>query len=161
MKKLFAEDLKVVNIGLQGFANNITAAGGQVTNITWAPPAGADAALGWTLANPEVRWKLLTWDAVAADHTRVTFEVRRDGADEVTCIVRVADGNAQDVAYATIVIAPGDDYVQPTYDIRTRAPGRVVDLLGCAAGGAPPVPGPEFPPGTQNPPQPWSTEGQP
>ncbi|HMZ15349.1 MAG TPA: hypothetical protein PLS04_14535, partial [Mycobacterium sp.] len=50
MKKLFAEDLKVVNIGLQGFANNITAAGGQVTNITWAPPAGADAALGWTLA---------------------------------------------------------------------------------------------------------------
>ena len=39
MKKLFAEDLKVVNIGLQGFANNITAAGGQVTNITWAPPA--------------------------------------------------------------------------------------------------------------------------
>ena len=27
--------LKVVNIGLQGFANNITAAGGQVTNITW------------------------------------------------------------------------------------------------------------------------------
>ncbi|TXH44241.1 MAG: DUF4307 domain-containing protein [Actinobacteria bacterium] len=118
-------------------------------------------ALGWTLANPEVRWKLLTWDAVAADHTRVTFEVRRDGADEVTCIVRVADGNAQDVAYAPIVIAPGDDYVQPTYDIRTRAPGRVVDLLGCAAGGAPPVPGPEFPPGTQNPPQPWSTEGQP
>ena len=50
MKKLFAEDLKVVNIGLQGFANNITAAGVQVTNITWAPPAGADAALGWTLA---------------------------------------------------------------------------------------------------------------
>ena len=50
MKKLFAEDLKVVNIGLQGFANNITAAAGQVMNITWAPPAGADAALGWTLA---------------------------------------------------------------------------------------------------------------
>ena len=51
MKKLFEQDLKVVNIGLQGFANNITAAGGQVTNLTWAPPAGADAALGWTLAN--------------------------------------------------------------------------------------------------------------
>ncbi len=50
MKKLFEEDLKVVNVGLQGFANNITAAGGQDTNIPWAPPAGADAALGWTLA---------------------------------------------------------------------------------------------------------------
>ena len=50
MKKLFEEDLKVVNVGLQGFGNNVTAAGGQVTNITWAPPAGADSALGWTLA---------------------------------------------------------------------------------------------------------------
>lgn len=51
MKKLFEQDLKVVNVGLQGFATNITAAGGQVTNITWAPPAGADALLGWQLAN--------------------------------------------------------------------------------------------------------------
>jgi hypothetical protein len=50
VKKLFEEDLKVVNVGLQGFATNITAAGGEVTNVTWAPPAGADPALGWTLA---------------------------------------------------------------------------------------------------------------
>ena len=50
MKELFEQDLKVVNVGLQGFATNITAAGGQVTNLTWAPPAGADPALGWTLA---------------------------------------------------------------------------------------------------------------
>ena len=51
MKSLFQQDLKVVNVGLQGFADNITAAGGQVTHLSWAPPAGADAALGWTLAN--------------------------------------------------------------------------------------------------------------
>ncbi|AKK28734.1 DUF1116 domain-containing protein [Mycobacterium sp. EPa45] len=50
MKQLLQQDLNVVNIGLQGFASNIIAAGGQVTNITWAPPAGADPALGWTLA---------------------------------------------------------------------------------------------------------------
>ncbi|BBY62153.1 YlbE family protein [Mycolicibacterium helvum] len=50
MKKLFEQDLKVVNVGLQGFATNVTAAGGQATNVTWAPPAGADPALGWTLA---------------------------------------------------------------------------------------------------------------
>jgi hypothetical protein len=50
VKKLFEQDLKVVNVGLQGFATNVTAAGGQATNITWAPPAGADPALGWTLA---------------------------------------------------------------------------------------------------------------
>jgi hypothetical protein len=50
VKKPFEQDLKVVNVGLQGFATDITAAGGQVTNVTWAPPAGADPALGWTLA---------------------------------------------------------------------------------------------------------------
>jgi hypothetical protein len=51
VKTLFEQDLKVVNVGLQGFANNISAAGGQVTHLSWSPPAGADAALGWTLAN--------------------------------------------------------------------------------------------------------------
>jgi len=50
MKSLFSTDLHVVNVGLAGFADNITAAGGQVTNLSWAPPAGADAALGRTLA---------------------------------------------------------------------------------------------------------------
>ena len=51
MNPLFEQDLKVVNVGLQGFANNIGAAGGQVTHVSWSPPAGADATLGWTLAN--------------------------------------------------------------------------------------------------------------
>ena len=51
MKALFQQHLKVVNVGLQGFADNIAAAGGSVTHLAWAPPAGADAALGWTLAN--------------------------------------------------------------------------------------------------------------
>jgi hypothetical protein len=50
MKSLFAEDLDVINVGLQGFADNIVAAGGSVTQLSWAPPAGADAALGRTLA---------------------------------------------------------------------------------------------------------------
>jgi hypothetical protein len=50
VKKLFEQSLNVVNVGLQGFSTNISAAGGQVTQLSWAPPAGADAALGWTLA---------------------------------------------------------------------------------------------------------------
>ena len=50
MKKLFEQNLKVVNVGLEGFATNIGAAGGYVTQLSWAPPAGADAALGWTMA---------------------------------------------------------------------------------------------------------------
>ena len=50
MKKLFEQNLNVVNVGLPGFATNISAAGGQVTHLNWAPPAGAFAELGWALA---------------------------------------------------------------------------------------------------------------
>ena len=50
MKSLFTRDLEVVNVGLSSFADNITAAGGSATQLDWAPPAGADAELGWTLA---------------------------------------------------------------------------------------------------------------
>ncbi len=114
--------------------------------------------VGWTLANPPVRSKLLTWNSMAEDHTSITWEVRRDGAAEVTCVLRVADANQHDVGYATVTLQPGDAYVQPTYDVRTRSAGRVVELLGCAAGKSPAVRAPEFPPGTQNPPQPWTPQ---
>ena len=67
MKALFEQDLKVVNVGLQGFADNITAAGGRVTNLSWAPPAGADAALGWTLA-------CLVGDCRVEDANRTAYE---------------------------------------------------------------------------------------
>src|SRR6516165_1290186 len=50
MKTLFQQKLKVINVGLQGFATNINTAGGDATQLSWAPPAGADAALGWKLA---------------------------------------------------------------------------------------------------------------
>ena len=50
MKSLFQQPLKVANVGLPAFADNIAAAGGAVTQLHWAPPAGADADLGWRLA---------------------------------------------------------------------------------------------------------------
>jgi hypothetical protein len=50
MKPLFSEELRVVNVGLQGFADNIVAAGGNVANLAWSPPAEADTALGMKLA---------------------------------------------------------------------------------------------------------------
>jgi hypothetical protein len=59
MKPLFENELNVVNVGLRGFADNIAAAGGKATHLSWAPPAGADASLGWTLAclvgDPRIR----------------------------------------------------------------------------------------------------------
>jgi hypothetical protein len=50
MKKVFSEELSVVNVGLKSFADNVTKAGGEVTNLTWQPPAGADAEVGFELA---------------------------------------------------------------------------------------------------------------
>lgn len=120
----------------------------------------ASAATAWQLANPPVRSKLLTWTA-NPEYTSVTWEVRKPAEAEVVCVVRVADANRHDVGYATVTIPPGATYEQPTYNVRTRSPGRVVELLGCAAGATPAVPAPEFPPGTENPPQPWTPEEQP
>jgi hypothetical protein len=51
VKPLFEQNLNVINIGLQSFATNIDAAGGAATNLAWTPPACADAAFGWILAN--------------------------------------------------------------------------------------------------------------
>jgi hypothetical protein len=67
VKTLFQQDLKVINVGLQGFADNIRAAGGDVTHLSWAPPAGADAALGWTLAG-------MIGDARIENANRTAFE---------------------------------------------------------------------------------------
>ena len=87
MKKLFEEDLKVVNVGLQGFANNITAAGGQVTNMTWAPPAGADAALGWTLAN-------LVGDPRIEEANRIAYDRYLGAQPRLVDLVRASEAIA-------------------------------------------------------------------
>ena len=57
----------MANVGLQGFADNIAAAGGQVTHLSWAPPAGADAVLGWRLA-------CLVGDARIAEANRTAYD---------------------------------------------------------------------------------------
>jgi hypothetical protein len=55
---LFKESLGVVNVGLKGFADNVTAAGGACVALDWQPPAQGDRDAGWALAetlnHPEV-----------------------------------------------------------------------------------------------------------
>ncbi|HYN32850.1 MAG TPA: DUF1116 domain-containing protein [Ilumatobacteraceae bacterium] len=51
MNDLFDTDLRVVNIGLPGFADNLVRAGGQATRLAWRPPAGGDVDTGRTLAD--------------------------------------------------------------------------------------------------------------
>lgn len=42
---LFEQELEVLNIGLEGFAEELTDQGVAVTQLNWRPPAGGDAEL--------------------------------------------------------------------------------------------------------------------
>jgi hypothetical protein len=50
MKTLFKDTLKVVNVGLTGFGDNVAAAGGECVAIAWQPPALGDRDAAWALA---------------------------------------------------------------------------------------------------------------
>lgn len=42
INELFKSPLKVINIGLHGFADDIKAQGAEVTDLDWSPPAGGN-----------------------------------------------------------------------------------------------------------------------
>lgn len=42
-KSLFEQELEVLNIGLEGFAQELADQGIVVTQLNWSPPAGGDA----------------------------------------------------------------------------------------------------------------------
>jgi len=50
MTDLFAQPLKVLNVGLQSFADSVAAAGATVSHVEWRPPASGDIEVGRTLA---------------------------------------------------------------------------------------------------------------
>lgn len=47
---LLAGKVKVVNIGLEGFAADLIAAEIEVVHVDWSPPAGGDAKMAALLA---------------------------------------------------------------------------------------------------------------
>jgi Protein of unknown function (DUF1116) len=51
MHELFTQELRVLNVGLASFAENLTRCGGQAVQLAWRPPAGGDVASGLTLAS--------------------------------------------------------------------------------------------------------------
>jgi FdrA protein len=48
---IFAEPLRVINIGIQEFADDLEAAGVQVVHLDWQPPTGGDTRLTSLLAS--------------------------------------------------------------------------------------------------------------
>ena len=50
MKEFFKDTLKVVNVGLAAFGDNVTAAGGACVATAWQPPALGDRHAAWALA---------------------------------------------------------------------------------------------------------------
>ncbi len=50
VKDLLAGELKVINVGLEGFAESLEALGVPVVQVDWRPPAGGDARLAGLLA---------------------------------------------------------------------------------------------------------------
>ena len=47
---LFKDSLTVVNVGLEGFADDVVAAGGHASRCEWQPPAQGDRDGAWALA---------------------------------------------------------------------------------------------------------------
>lgn len=48
--RLLSAPVKVVNVGLEGFAGDLRALGVPVVHVQWQPPAGGDAKLAALLA---------------------------------------------------------------------------------------------------------------
>lgn len=49
--KIFTEPLRVINIGVEGFAEDLRAAGVEVIQLDWRPPTGGNARLTSLLAS--------------------------------------------------------------------------------------------------------------
>lgn len=50
VKKLLEQPLKVINIGLEGFATDLDRHGVEVVHVDWTPPAGGDPELAELLS---------------------------------------------------------------------------------------------------------------
>jgi len=65
MPTLFKDSLKVINLGLTGFGDNVVAAGGQCLALEWRPPAQGDREAAWALAEVSNRTAVEQANAIA------------------------------------------------------------------------------------------------
>jgi len=112
------------------------------------------AAVAWATVNmgrESVQSRLLTWQVSAPDRVSLEFEVRNPTQDPAVCVLRAQDERHIDVGYSLVTVPASGNYVRVPFELSTLAPAFAVELLGCQAGGEPPVAPPNFPPGVAPP----------
>ncbi len=113
-------------------------------------------ALGWAtiaLTRDSIAVTMQSW-TVRGDRVDVAFTVRSGSGQPLICVIRAQDRSRADVGYATMTVPAGQGSAR--YALRIIAPAFVTEILGCAAGEAPRVIGPQFPAGVVPPQQPWT-----
>lgn len=112
------------------------------------------------ISDGAVQTRLITWGIVGPDRVDITYQVQPDPDASIECVLRAQDVNRIDVGYARVTIPPrpADNVAISTFSLRTLAPAYTVELLGCAVGGTPRVPPPQFPPGVVPPEQPFTAD---
>lgn len=106
--------------------------------------------------DPPVRGKLLAFEVISPNQSRITWEVRRQPNQDVVCSLRAQDFYRGDVAYALIPLpADGEDYLQTSFTLNTNDEAFTVEVLACVEEGELlPASGLQFPPGATAPTQP-------
>jgi len=92
----------------------------------------------FSLAQKNIQFRLLAWDASSPEKVDINFEVRKPADLAVTCVLRAQDKNRIDVGYAEVDVPSGSDYNQLTYQLRTLAPAYTAEVLTCVSRGDPP-----------------------
>jgi len=49
-RRLLTEEVKIINVGLEGFVGDLRDCGIEVVHVEWSPPAGGDPKLAALLA---------------------------------------------------------------------------------------------------------------
>ncbi|MBX9699724.1 MAG: DUF1116 domain-containing protein, partial [Acetobacteraceae bacterium] len=97
--ELFARPLKVVNVGLEGFAAELRRAGAGVVHVDWTPPAGGDAEAARALA------RLADDDAIEAANREAVARILK--ADPVLVDVMPAEKAIPALAQGRTILHAG------------------------------------------------------
>ena len=147
---------------------HIRARYGVTDRPRWLPAAlvalgvvavGVASVLAWQLLNPAIAAGVTSYVTVSDDRMDIRFQVERRDASPATCVLRARAEDGFDVGYATVELPTASGRTAHEYAMRTAYPAFVGELLGCGLDGPPPgIPGAQFRPGIDPPPQPWSSQ---